>query len=316
VSCGTGVKVRSRVKTQESDGGKACNGQLSEVKDCPNTENAPFCPATTTTTSPNIVYVAVEPGQDVAAAARAAGVSGLNIASIVGAAGAAADDANKKHEDSLKTADDANKKHEDDASKKHGDDATNKQSTSTAEPKPCPKDKDLKTALESYPSEDTKHLLDAMATLKKATEKANEKAAMGYDTAAKGNKVSDVVTNLHLYATHADDFITSVAAHAAMTKAMSKLLSVDEKNIKVEMILEGAFMTPTWKKQEQGNVKAIVTVQIFENDNIGEPKLLAEGMYKSLTAEKVTAAISTQLAEKGLGGQFQVHATYMSVSEP
>jgi len=296
VSCGTGVKVRSRVKTQEREGGKACDGQLSEVKDCPNTENDAFCPSTTTTTA-NIVYVAASDGQDIVAAAKAAGVAHL---------------LNLTHDDDTKKQSDSGLKVADDAAKKQSDDAVQNKSKSTAEPQPCAKDKPLKEALESYPSEDTKYLVNAMATLKKAHEQANEKAM---EPGAKGHKVSDVITHVKLYTTNADEFVTSVAANAAMKQAMSKLLSVDEKNIKVDMLLEGAFMTPTWKKEEQGNVKADITVQIFENDNIGEPELLAEGMSKSLTAERVTAAITTKLAEKELGEKFQVHATYMSVSQ-
>jgi len=288
VSCGLGVKARSRVKNQERDGGKACNEPLSQINECPNEENSPFCPVTTSTTTLNIVYVVAEDGQDPLV------VAGLKAATPK----PADDDTSKAHDTSkaLKPADDTMKP------------SKPEQTTSMQPPKPCITNQDLKAALDSYPNKDAQHIIDAIATLKTA----NEKAMSETIDVHKGKKVSDLITHLHLYAENADDFITSIAANAALTKAMSKLLIVDEKNIKAEMTLEGAFMTPTWKKQEQGNVKADVTVQIFENDNIGDVKLLADGMA-SLTADKVTAAIQKQLTEADLG-QFQVHATSMSVS--
>jgi len=293
------MRLRSRVKNEERDGGKPCDEPLSEVKDCPNDENAPFCPSTTSTTSPNTVYVVAAPGEDPLKAA------GIKVDSLEAAYDTIKDGALRWHQPSankyFKSGDDTNK------ALKPADDTITKQTESTQTPKPCIKNEDLKAALDSYPREDAQHLVDAMATLKKANEKAEDPV--------KGKKVSDFITQMHLYAANADDFITSIAANAALKKAMGKLMSVDEKNIKVEMTLEGAFMKPTWKKHEQGNVKADVTVQIFENDNIGDPKLLADGMAKSLTADKVTAAIQKQLAEANLG-QFDVHATYMSVSQP
>mmetsp|Transcript_102359 Transcript_102359/g.181744 ORF Transcript_102359/g.181744 Transcript_102359/m.181744 type:complete len:1274 (+) Transcript_102359:97-3918(+) len=295
-SCGQGTAIRTRVKMDERNGGKTCDEPLSELKVCTNEDNA-LCPYTTSTTTLRAIIYIPEPGDDP-----------LGLGRFHTSAPGSRGPKTEYNQPADRSDSTGNKAPEPCATRTASD--GNDPKLAKVVRKPCSKD-DLKAALDSYGSFAAGNLSAVIEHLIQVKGMARAKAGNGEK---EGKLVSEVSGQLQLYVSEADEFIAVPEAKTAVQKALSHLAKVQEKNLKVELSLEGTFAQPLWQKKLKGNVVASYTMQVFENDNIGDSNTLASRMTKKdMNTDKVTDALESALADAGLQ-RFSQKATSLSVS--
>jgi len=125
-----------------------------------------------------------------------------------------------------------------------------------------------------------------------------------------GRKVAEVEGDLRLYVEDADSLVGNATAVGALQKALADLAGVSEDMLQVDTAITQAMLSPAWAKQARGNVNVHYNISIRENDNMGDPKSVANHLLPA-SSDKVTAAIMNRM--KDVGSTSAIRAVSLSL---